>query len=114
MQFVSAAFLDHADHSARRVAIFSGRHGGENVDFGHRVLQRLDGAGAALLVVAVDAVFKDADGTIALTCQVIGTEIPAVSEAAARHAGYQIQRCVHVALIQREFIEDASGHHGTG
>lgn len=71
MQFVGAGFLHDTDNTARRVPVFSGGDSGEHVNFGNRILHGLDGPGATLLVVAVHTVFKNPDGPVALTRQVV-------------------------------------------
>ena len=72
------------------MAVFGGRNGGQDLDFGNRVLERFDGPGSALLVIPVHAIFEDADGAAALSRQVIGAEIAAVSVSAAGHTRHQV------------------------
>ena len=71
MQLIRAALLDDRNDAPCGVSIFGRRNRGDHLYFGHGVLQRLDGAGAAHLIVAIHAIFKDTDRAVALAGQMV-------------------------------------------
>jgi hypothetical protein len=69
MILVGAGLFHRADHAAGGVAVFGGRHGGEHLDLSDRILNRLGGFGAGVLVVSIHTVLEDADRAGALAAK---------------------------------------------
>ena len=111
MQFVGAAFLHGADDATGRVAVFSWRQSGDDFHFRHRIQNRLCGFRAGSLIIAVHAIFKNADSARALASQMITAQAAPISVTGGGHARDQIQSRVDEALIQWQVIKNLARNH---
>src|SRR5215469_15323456 len=112
MELVGSALLHNSDYATGRVSVLRGQGRSQNLHFFNRVLDWFDHRCPGGLLIAVDAIFEDADRAIALSGEMIRAKTAAVPIAAHGKPRNEIQGEVDIALVERQFVKRFPFNHG--
>ena len=102
MHLVRAGFLHRSHGAAAGVSIFGGESAAEHLHFVYGALDRIGGIDRAVIVGdGVGAVLEISDFGILQSVDVEALEIARVPKPGDVHVGHQIERGLHVALVER-------------